>query len=122
MALALAETKRIRDQAHLQFVASRPRLICGRNKADAHHLRFAQPRAMGRKVSDEFTVPLCRSHHRELHNEGNEAAWWHDMGIDPLAIARELWVESHGTAARESRETPINQGAAVVRPSGVAID
>ena len=46
---------------------------------------------MGRKVSDEFTVPLCRAHHRELHHSGNEAAWWHDMGIDPLEIARELW-------------------------------
>jgi hypothetical protein len=29
-------------------------------KLDAHHLRFAQSRALGRKVSDEFIVPLCQ--------------------------------------------------------------
>ena len=34
---------------------------------EAHHIRFAQPRALGRKVSDEYTVPVCRLHHRELH-------------------------------------------------------
>jgi len=32
--------------------------------AQAHHLRFMQPRAMGSKVSDEWTVPLCVTHHR----------------------------------------------------------
>ena len=40
----------------------------------AHHLRFAQPKALGRKVSDEFTVPLCNLHHRELHTWGNEGS------------------------------------------------
>jgi hypothetical protein len=61
---------------------------------------------MARKVSDEFTVPLCRNHHNDLHREGNEAAWWHDMGIDPLVIARELWVES------QARTRAGNNGAA----------
>jgi DNA recombination protein Rad52 len=65
--LAIAEPKRLRDKAHLKFVASQPCLVCGRQPADPHHLRFAQPRAMGLKVSDEFTVPLCRTHHRQLH-------------------------------------------------------
>jgi hypothetical protein len=50
------------------------------------------------KVSDEFTVPLCREHHRQLHHSGNESAWWHDMGIEPLAIARVLWEETHPVA------------------------
>ena len=49
---------------------------------------------MARKVGDDFTVPLCRKHHRDLHDGGNEAAWWHDVGIEPLEIARELWKES----------------------------
>ena len=35
--------------------------------SEAHHIRFAQPRALGRKVSDEYMVPVCRLHHRELH-------------------------------------------------------
>ena len=50
---------------------------------------------MGRKVSDEFTVPLCRGHHREVHRSGDEAAWWAKQGIDPGAAARALWLQSH---------------------------
>jgi hypothetical protein len=53
---------------------------------------------MARKVGDDFTVPLCRAHHRELHHSGNEAAWWHDMGIEPLEIAEQLWRETSGRA------------------------
>jgi hypothetical protein len=69
--------------------------VCGRRPSDSHHLRFAQWRALGRKVSDEFTVPLCRTHHREIHRCGNEELWWHRTGLDPLAAARTLWLETH---------------------------
>ena len=93
-ALPLGEPKRIRDRAHLRFVASQPCLVCGRQPTDPHHLRFAQPRAIGMKVSDEFTVPLCRGHHRELHQTGNEVAWWEERKIKPLEVARELWEQS----------------------------
>jgi len=93
--LALAEPKRLRDKAHLKFVASQPCLICGRQPCDPHHLRFAQPRAIGLKVSDEFTVPLCRGHHRQLHQAGNEVAWWEDLEINALEIARGLWEQTH---------------------------
>ncbi|MGO9358353.1 MAG: ERF family protein [Xanthobacteraceae bacterium] len=86
-----AKTVRLRDKDHRRFVALQPCLICGRSPADAHHLRFAQPRALGRKVSDEFTVPVCRVHHRELHRHGNEAAWWKSVDIDPLPVAHRLW-------------------------------
>jgi DNA recombination protein Rad52 len=93
--LAIAEPKRLRDKAHLKFIASQPCLICGRRPSDPHHLRFAQPRAIGRKVSDEFTVPLCRGHHRQLHQTGNEVAWWEDLQINVLEIARGLWEQTH---------------------------
>ena len=93
--LSHPEPRRIRDRDHVRFVAQQPCLICGRKPSDAHHLRFAQSRALGRKVSDEFTVPLCRGHHRELHRHGDEAAWWNKAGIDPALFARELWLESH---------------------------
>ena len=89
--LAIAEPKRLRDKAHLKFVASQPCLICGRQPSDPHHLRFAQPRAIGMKVSDEFTVPLCRGHHRQLHQAGDEVAWWERLHIDVLEIAKSLW-------------------------------
>ena len=71
-ALVIAAPRRFRDKAHLAFVAAQTCLVCGRRPVDRHHVRFAQGRALGRKVSDEFTVPLCRSHHRELHRSGYE--------------------------------------------------
>jgi hypothetical protein len=92
--LTISEPRRLRDKAHLKFVASQPCLICGRCPADAHHLRFAQPRGMGLKVSDEFTVPLCRIHHRDNHSSGNEVAWWERRAIDPLATSRMLWIST----------------------------
>lgn len=78
--------------------------------ADAHHIRFAQLRALGRKVSDEFTVPLCRTHHRQVHQTGNEASWWQQNGIDPLCHARALWsrtrpaVNGHSEAATPTHD------------------
>ena len=92
--LAIAEPKRIRDKAHLKFVASQACLICGRQPSDPHHLRFAQPRAIGLKVSDEFTVPLCRGHHRQLHQAGNEVAWWTNQKINALEVARTFWEQT----------------------------
>ena len=55
-----AKAIRLRDKEHCKYVATQPRAICGRTPAEAHHLRFAQPRALGRKVSDVYTVPVCR--------------------------------------------------------------
>jgi hypothetical protein len=93
--LAFPEPRRIRDRDHVRFVAKQPCLICGRQPSDAHHVRFAQSPALGRKVSDEFTVPLCRGHHREVHRCGDEPVWWLKMRINPMAKARELWLKTH---------------------------
>ncbi len=92
--LTIGEPKRLRDKEHLKFVASQPCVVCGRQPCDPHHLRFAQPRAIGLKVSDEFTVPLCRGHHRQLHQAGNEISWWEDLHINALEIARGLWEQT----------------------------
>ena len=96
--LALPEPRRVRDRDHVRQVATQPCLVCGRQPSDAHHLRFSQSRAMGRKVSDEFTVPLCRGHHREVHRCGNETVWWEKAGLDPNIAARALWLETHPMA------------------------
>ncbi len=93
--LVFPEPRRIRDRDHIRHVIKQPCLVCGRRPSDPHHLRFAQSRAFGRKVSDEFTVPLCRAHHREVHRCGNEGSWWQKAGIEPLAVARVLWLETH---------------------------
>ena len=92
--LTLSEPKRRRDKQHLKFVASQPCLVCGRTPSDAHHLRFAQPRGLSVKSSDEFTVPLCRTHHRENHRAGREREWWMRQRIEPLGTAAALWIET----------------------------
>jgi hypothetical protein len=92
-----AKTIRLRDKEHCRFVTTQPCVVCGRAPTEAHHIRFAQPRALGRKVSDEYTVPVCRLHHRDLHSYGDEASWWAGVGIDPLPIALELWRRSRLT-------------------------
>ena len=107
-ALSFPEPRRIRDRQHVKYVAGRPCLICGRQPSDPHHLRFAQPRALGRKVSDEFTVPLCRSHHREVHRSSDELAWWKQAGIEPVAIAQILWRETHPIRAPMSSQIAEN--------------
>jgi hypothetical protein len=62
-----------------------------------------QPRAMARRVSDEFAVPLCRTHHRAVHRHGDEIDWWRSAGIDPVAIAQRLWQHTRldGTPIQE---------------------
>jgi hypothetical protein len=94
LANAIATPRRYRNREHLRYVAQQPCLICGRKQSDPHHLRYLQPRALGRKVSDEFAVPLCRSHHRAVHRASNEQAWWKTADIDPVKIARQLWVQT----------------------------
>jgi hypothetical protein len=101
--LALAAPRRYRSRDHLRYVMQQPCLVCGRKPSDPHHLRYMQPRALGRKASDEFAVPLCRVHHRAAHRAGDERAWWKAAGIDPIKIARRLWKE---TRVNEGRVPP----------------
>ena len=115
--LTFPEPRRVRDRDHVKSVAQHPCLVCGRKPTDAHHLRFAQSRALGRKVSDEFTVPLCRGHHREAHRCGDETAWWSKAGVDPTLTARTLWLKTHPLPTvpdRISRDD--NEGSAARSP------
>jgi ERF superfamily len=95
-ALPFVKPRRGRDKDHLRFIAVQPCTVCGRQPCEAHHLRFAQPHALGRRVSDEFTVPLCRIHHRELHRQGDERLWWNKATIDPIPIALRFWHHTRG--------------------------
>jgi hypothetical protein len=99
--LKFGELRRHRDKTHLRFVALQPCLVCARAPSDAHHLRFAQPRALGRKTSDEFVVPLCRTRHRQNHQTGSEVAWWKSNGINPLPVANRLWAISRGVVNKK---------------------
>ncbi len=104
--LTLSTPRRYRNKEHLRFVAQQPCLLCGRKPADAHHIRFVQPRALGRRASDEFAVPLCRAHHRAVHRTGDEKAWWQQAGIDPVKVARKLWKHSHTSEGRIEPHPP----------------
>jgi hypothetical protein len=111
--LTVAAPRRYRNREHLRYVAQQACLVCGRKPSDPHHLGFTQPRALGRKVSDEFAVPLCRGHHRAVHRSRDERGWWRQAGIDPIKVARRLWKETHGMGPRRPREvSPRPQGAA----------
>src|SRR5262249_22168519 len=112
--LTVAAPRRYRNREHLRYVAQQACLVCGRKPSDPHHLGFTQPRALGRKVSDEFAVPLCRGHHRSAHRSRDERAWWRQAGIDPIKIARRLWKATHGRGQRGS------QRPALPRPHGAA--
>jgi hypothetical protein len=120
---ALGKPVRLRDKDHRRFVLRQACLVCGRVPSDPHHLTFTQPRALGRRVSDEFIVPVCRVHHRELHRSGNEIAWWRRLNIDPVPVALKLWqrTRSHDPSGSEERTKPKStQGKApdqVSKPS-----
>jgi ERF superfamily len=116
---AVPAPRRYRDRDHLRHVAKQPCLICGRKPSDPHHLRYLQPRALGRKASDEFTVPLCRIHHRLVHRVGNEAAWWQDAGIDPITVAGKLWKETRIDAGRTAPETHATPPDRTARADGL---
>jgi ERF superfamily len=105
--LTVAAPRRYRNREHLRFVAQQACLVCGRKPSDPHHLGFTQPRALGRKVSDEFAVPLCRGHHRAVHRSGDERAWWQQAGIDPIKVARRLWKATRGMGQRRSPRVPL---------------
>jgi hypothetical protein len=106
--LTIPKERRVCNKLHLRFVSSKPCLVCGRQPSRAHHVRYAQERGLGMKVSDEYTVPLCSVHHDELQRVGNEKIWWANHGIDPLKVADELWaftlrgeqIEASGSALR----------------------
>jgi len=110
--IRLGKTVRLRDKDHRRFVLRQACLVCGRVPSDPHHLTFIQPRALGRRVSDEFIVPVCRVHHRELHRSGDEAAWWRRLNIDPLPIALRLWQQTRSDEELTSIAQRITQAAA----------
>jgi hypothetical protein len=112
--LAISLPRRYRNKEHLRYVTLQPCLLCARKPSDAHHLRFVRPRALGRKPSDEFAVPLCRIHHRAAHRAGDEQAWWKAAGIDPLKIARKLWKASHANKGQER----LNRSLQAARTDG----
>jgi hypothetical protein len=67
--------------------------------------------ALGRKVSDEYTFPLCRSHHRDVHRFGIEVAWLKNMRIDALSVALQLWSKTRSGTSSVNRLARRNRMA-----------
>jgi hypothetical protein len=115
--LTISAPRRYRSKEHLRYVISQPCLFCARKPSDPHHLRFMQPRTLGRKTSDEFVVPLCRTHHRAAHRAAHEQAWWKAIGIDPIKIARKLWRDSRVAKAQEQSDVSLQGDKTKAVPS-----
>jgi hypothetical protein len=124
---SLGKPVRLRDKEHRRFVLRQACLVCGRVPSDPHHLTFTQPRALGRRVSDEFIVPVCRVHHRELHHSGDEVAWWRRLNIDPVPVALRLWQQTRlddqasATVGGPTEPKPEPQGAPSDRAAETSI-
>lgn len=91
----------MKDDGHLRYIRGLPCLLCNDNTStECAHIRYADPRVakpisgMGNKSDDIYTVPLCGQHHRDQTNYGNERAWWAKRGVDPIAIAQALYINT----------------------------
>jgi hypothetical protein len=118
----LGKAVRLRDKDHRKFVMRQACLVCGRVPSDPHHLRFTQPRALGRTVSDEFIVPICRLHHRELHRSGDEAAWWQKLNIDPVPVALRLWQQTQAGPSLTETTKDVTEASNLPAPSAQGPD
>jgi len=108
------KSARVHDDAHLRWLRTLPCIVSGKRPVEAAHIRFGSlaygkfPTGGGEKPSDKWAVPLHPDLHREQHS-GNEELFWAKRGLDPLAIASALFMNSGDDAAAE---TIINESVA----------
>jgi len=99
--------ERLRSSKYLRHIRTKPCLVCG-GQAEAHHVTFAQPRAMSLKNGDQWCVPLCHEHHMDLHSSFlGEKSWWSTKGIKPLTWAENeyaLWEKENGDIYQRSTQ------------------
>lgn len=87
----------MKDKKHLRFVAGLPCYLCGNPEVQVHHLLRAGGHGMGKKTGDEWTIPLCVTHHDMLHRCGDEIQFFADQGKDYERVKKfaiRLWSES----------------------------
>ena len=94
---------RTRDSEHMQRIRALPCLACGKTGCHAAHVNYSDAKhgtvnAMGRKADDCLTVPLCPDCHLDgpmAQHKGSERRFWDRLGIDPIAVALDLYQHSH---------------------------
>lgn len=96
---------RLRSQKRMQAARDLGCSICKNPIADAHHLRTAgHMRAMSLKNGDDFTIPLCRKHHDELHAFGDEKLFLALNGVDVVRILQQLNGGSDDVSSKDPTE------------------
>lgn len=97
---------REKNAAYLELIRALPCLRCGRSAVQAAHVRMSAagetPVGIGTKPSDQRSVPLCSWCHLDAsdsqHRVG-ESAFYGELGIDPLALAKKLYAARPDLAA-----------------------
>jgi hypothetical protein len=105
--LAFPKPRRIRDRDDIQHVIKQSCLICERRPSDPHHPRFAQSRALGRKVSDEFTVPLPRNITVSSIVVLMKPLGGRRQVFDPFPAARSLWLQTRPLIQEKSADPEL---------------
>ena len=80
--------KRWESEKYIQWVKNQPCVCCGKQADDPHHIIGHGQGKMGGKAHDIFTIPLCRKHHNELHQ--NVEIWEQKYGSQLLLLFRFL--------------------------------
>lgn len=94
--------ERVRSKRHLRWLHELPCIVTGTSPVEAAHISYADPcygkegRGTGLKEDDCWCVPLAPAQHRKQHGM-NERTYWKQCGIDPCAVARDLWECSGNT-------------------------
>ena len=88
-------TGRVRCPAHLKWVRSHRCCVpgCLDGPIEAAHVRSSGDGGVSVKPGDQWTISLCRFHHREQHQRG-EHMCEEQHGIDMFALAKEFAAKS----------------------------
>lgn len=83
---------KIRNKAHLRFIASLPCVVSGASDVQAAHIRRGTDGGMGMKPSDCYVVPLSVAQHRLQHFCGELKFWYPYGGYESaIALAKQLY-------------------------------
>lgn len=85
--MKIPKLKRWESPQYLHWVKSRPCCACGKQADDPHHLINLGNAGIGTKAHDIETIPLCRIHHNQLHQDltawqlkyGAQLQLWHQF-------------------------------------------
>lgn len=95
----LSNLPKHRNTSYMEFVREFGCIICeNKFETHAHHVRMDSHAGTGVKPSDYLVVPLCHTHHSELHQHGEKSFWQRHMMPPHVAMTRflTLYLIKHG--------------------------